>query len=137
TLLPLRGRRPCRSLLYFSLHAEKTPGHHAKQGARRTCAQMCASTSRLRLFAAHRLDVHLERQLDVLRQAAPAHSFVASELPIQKTIVKTRMAKKFALRDKLGSLCHSAWARRALGHCEPAGKWGSSWSGHASWPTSA
>src|SRR5262245_60664861 len=22
-------------------------------------------------------------------------------------------------------------------HCEPAGKWGSSWSGHASWPTSA
>jgi hypothetical protein len=50
---------------------------------------MCASASRLRLFAAHRLDVHLERQLDVLRQAAPAHSFVASELPIQKTIVKT------------------------------------------------
>src|SRR5215831_2995556 len=55
--------------------------------------------------------------------------------------------KKFALQDKLGSLCHSAWARRALsvtlfwaingGHCEPAGKWGSSWSGHASWPTSA
>jgi len=39
--------------------------------------------------AAHRLDVRLERQLDVLRQAAPAHSFVASELPIQKTIVKT------------------------------------------------
>jgi len=41
------------------------------------------------------------------------------------------MAKKFALQDKLGSLCHSAWARRALsvtlfgaingGHCEPAG----------------
>ena len=49
------------------------------------------------------------------------------------------MAKKFALQDKLGSLWHSAWARRALSftffgaingaHCEPAGKWGSSWSG--------
>src|SRR5262245_33314031 len=48
--------------------------------------------------------------------------------------LRSRMAKKFALQDKLGSLCHSAWARRALsvtllgaingGHCEPPGKMG-------------
>src|SRR5215831_7350962 len=30
---------------YFSLHAEKTPRHHAKHGARRTCTQMCSDVS--------------------------------------------------------------------------------------------
>src|SRR5262245_66313965 len=30
--------------------AEETPGHHAKQGARRTCAQMCNTSA---LFAVH------------------------------------------------------------------------------------
>jgi hypothetical protein len=52
--------------------AQETPGQHAKQGARRTCAQIYKTSAlRLRLFAAHRLYVRLERQLDVLRQAAP------------------------------------------------------------------
>ena len=64
--------RPPPPLMEPAASAEETPGQHAKQGARRTCAQICKTSAlRFRLFTAHRLNMRLERQLDVLRQAAP------------------------------------------------------------------
>jgi len=83
-----------------------------------------------------------------LHQKRPIRGMEAvAERPDGTRVPFIPYGQKILTARQVGQLCHSAWARRALSvtffgaingaHCEPAGKWGSSWSGHASWPTSA
>jgi len=66
-------------------------------------------------------------------------------LAVDGPAAAARMAKKFDPTRKLADISIGAVSPRVVryvfgainvAHCEPAGKWGSSWGGHVFWPTS-